>query len=247
MPNESSHPMKGLINFKNDDNRRFLWCHVRRLNLNGVKFHRITQKNREIVEKLNYSDVDFPVSKKYYSKIEVLNKTCVNAFCYENKVVYPVHLSDQIFNDSIDLLLISNNFTSHYVYIKDFNRLMYRGKNAVFKFIKCIFKEYRYCRSVIKKYFNKNLVMTVEKNEELERSNICYICGKLISLDDNKVRDHCHIFGNYRGSAHYSCNVNLQITKKFPVNFHNLKGYYSYLILIELSKFDFKISVIPNG
>ena len=38
------------------------------------------------------------------------------------KGVYPVYLSDQCFKNSLDLLLISNNFTSHYVYIKDFNR-----------------------------------------------------------------------------------------------------------------------------
>ena len=46
-------------------------------------------------------------------------------FCYENKVVYPVYLSDQKFDDCLDLLLTSNNFTSHYVYIKDFNRLTF--------------------------------------------------------------------------------------------------------------------------
>ena len=214
-------------------------------------------------------------TKKDYCKIEVLNKINFNVFCYENKVVYPVYLSNQSFNDSLDLLLISNNFTSHCVYIKDFNRLMFnktrhkgqkyfcksclqcfssenvilehkkdcllinggqnvklekgfiefknfnrqipvpfktyadfecllknvdcgvdndcfsytrkypdhipcsfaykavcvdntfskdvvlhRGKNAVLKFIMSIFKDYDYCRGVMKKHFNKNLVMT---------------------------------------------------------------------------------------
>ena len=65
------------------------------------------------------------MSKKEYSKIEVLNKINVDVFCYENKVVYPVCLSDKSFNDVLDLLLISNGFTNHYVYIKDFNRLMF--------------------------------------------------------------------------------------------------------------------------
>ena len=46
-------------------------------------------------------------------------------FCYENKAIYPIYLSNQNFDDSMDLLLISNNFVSHYVYIKDFNRLMF--------------------------------------------------------------------------------------------------------------------------
>ena len=66
-------------------------------------------------------------------------------------------------------------------------------------------------------------------------------------MGDNKVRDHCHITGKYRGATHWSCNVNLKMTKKVPVIFHNFKGYDSHLILKELSKFNVKKSVIPNG
>ena len=65
--------------------------------------------------------------------------------------------------------------------------------------------------------------------------------------DDEKVRDHCHVTGKFRGAAHWSCNINFQLTKKIPVIFHNLKGYDSHLIFSELNKFDAKISVIPNG
>ena len=56
--------------------------------------------------------------------------------------------------------------------------VFYRGKNTVLKFIISILKEYDYCRGFMKKHFNKNLVMTAEENEEFERSNICWICGK---------------------------------------------------------------------
>ena len=62
-------------------------------------------------------------------------------FCYENKVVYLVYLSDQKFDDSMGLLLISNNFTSHYVYIKDFNRLMFnktKNKNKKYFCKSCL-------------------------------------------------------------------------------------------------------------
>ena len=71
------------------------------------------------------------------------------------------------------------------------NAVLYRGENAVYKFIQSIFNEYSYCRSVMKKYFNKNLIMSAEEEEQFEKSEICWNCGKII--DDNKNRDHCHI------------------------------------------------------
>ena len=52
---------------------------------------------------------------------------------------------------------------------------------------------------------------------------------------------------NYRGPDHWSCNINLKISKKLPVIFHNLRGYDIPLIFKELIKFIVKISVIPNG
>ena len=66
-------------------------------------------------------------------------------------------------------------------------------------------------------------------------------------LEIKKVRDHCYITGKYRGAAHWSCNVNLKPSKKITVIFHNLGGYDSYLIIKETSKFDVKVSIIPNG
>ena len=62
-----------------------------------------------------------------------------------------------------------------------------------------------------------------------------------------KKLDHCHVTGKFRGAAHWSCNINLQLTKKVSVMFHNLRGYDSHLIFRELSKFDVKTDVIPNG
>ena len=286
-----------------------------------------------------------------------MSKVNINVFCYEDKIIYPVYLSDQSFDDVLDLLLVNN----HYVYNKNFNRLMfnktkhknkkwfcksclccfssekvltehgkdcllinggqnvklekgfiefnnfnkmipapfkiyadfecllkevdvginndcfikisryqdqdhvpcsfayklacvndkykdivlYRGKNAVFKFIQSIFNEDSYCRSVMKKHFNKNLVMSVDEEEEFERSNICWICGG--TIDDNKVRDHCHITEKYRGAAHWRCNINLKVSKKLVVIFHNLNGYASHLIFKELTKFNCNVDVIPNG
>ena len=116
----------------------FLWCHVKHLNFTDKNPQRITKKDREFVNELNYEGIDFPVSKKDYSKIELQDKIGINVFCYENKVVYPVYLSNK--SDCMDLLLISNGHVSHYLYIKDFDRFMfnktkYRGKNTFVKVV----------------------------------------------------------------------------------------------------------------
>ena len=60
-------------------------------------------------------------------------------FCCENELTYPVYVSGQKFHNSMDLLLISNENKSHYVYIKDFNRFMCnktKNKNKKY-FCKC--------------------------------------------------------------------------------------------------------------
>ena len=57
----------------------------------------------------------------------------------------------------------------------------------------------------------------------------------------------CNVTGNNRRSAHWSCNINLKLTKKVPVIFHISWGYDSHLIMQEINKFNVKLNVIPNG
>ena len=221
-------------------------------------------------------------------------------FCYENELVFPIYVSDQKFENSMDLLLLINDDKSHYVYIKDFNTFMFhktknknkkwfcksclqcfsseivltkhkedclsingkqsvnleigitefrnyfkqlpvpfkihadfecnlrdvevcegsytkkyhehvpcsfaykvvsiddrfstsivvfRGKNAADEFIKAILEEHKYCKKIMKKHFNKNLIMTEKEEHLFQESNNCWICKKLID-NDEKARDH---------------------------------------------------------
>ena len=73
----------------------------------------------------------------------------------------------------------------------------------------------------------------------------CSICGEL--LGEDRVRDHCHITGHYRGAAHNICNLKYRISWKVPVVFHNLRGYDSHLIMQEIGKFGMEVNVIPNN
>ena len=179
-----------------------------------------------------------PVPFKIYADFKCLLKGCdvgLDNDCFSYTRKYQYHIPCGF---AYKLVCVDNKSNKDIV--------LYRGKNAAYKFIKCIFKEYGYCRNVMKKHFNKNLVVTAEENEKCERSNICWVCGKLIEFND-KVGDLCHISGKSGGSSYWSSNINLKISRKLPVIFHNLRGYDSHLIFKELSKFDCKISVIPNG
>ena len=83
--------------------------------------------------------------------------------------------------------------------------------------------------------------MSAEEKEQFEKSEICWICNKLIENDN--VTDRCHITGKHRGAAYWNCNINLKISKKLPLIFHNLRGYDSHLIFNELRKFNCNIDV----
>ena len=238
---------------------------------------------------------------KDFSKIEVKdNIFCINVFGCENGLVFPIYISEQKFEDYMDLLLLIDDDKSHYVYMKDFNISMfhktknknkkwffksclqcfskenvlikhkedclsingkqsvelgkgiiefqnyykqtpipfkicadfecnlenveyyegfythknqnqipcsfahkivcidnrfskqivvYRGKNVAYEFVKAILKEYKYCKKKINKHFNKNVIMSEEEEQLFQESNSCWICGKLIDHDDEKVRD----------------------------------------------------------
>ena len=153
LPEELKNPKKGLINIKNKDQKCFLWCHVKHINPTKKHPERITKKHKKLVKhitnpeeiteedkefisNLDYDGIEFPVQEKDFSKIEVKNNICINVFGYENGLVFPIYVSDQKFEDSMDLLLLIDDDKSHYVYIKDFNRFMFhKTKNTFAKVV----------------------------------------------------------------------------------------------------------------
>ena len=86
----------------------------------------------------NYGRIEFPVREKSSSKLEKKNSIYINVFCYENILSFLIYISDQKFENSMDLLLIINENKSHYICIKHFDRFMFRkaknkNKNHFFK------------------------------------------------------------------------------------------------------------------
>ena len=95
------------------------------------------------------------------------------------------------------------------------------------------------CKGIVKKRFNKPLKMT--ENDELcfKLTDKCHICCQKYTDKDVHVRDHCHITGKFRRSAHQECNLKLRIKPehiKIPVIFHNLRGYDSHFIMQQIGE-----------
>ena len=125
----------------------------------------------------------------------------------------------------------------------------YLGEDAVYNFISIIsmIEESKYCSDVMEKYLDKELVMTKKDNEDFENSTKYWICDNDYIDNYVKVRDYSYITGEFRGSAHRDCNINVKLKHEIPVVFHNLKNYDLHLIMQELGKFSLKINVITNG
>ena len=54
--------------------------------------------------------------------------------------------------------------------------VVYRGGNVAYEFIEAILKEYKYCKTVMNKHFNKNLIMREKEEHLFQQSNSCWIC-----------------------------------------------------------------------
>ena len=134
----------------NQHQKCFLWCHVR--HLNPVKIHpeRIRQTDKKLANDLDYDGIEFSVQEQKFSKIETKNNICINVFSYENKLVFPIHISDQESEDSIYLLQIFYGDKSQYVYIKGFDRFMFhKTKNKNKKY---------FCKSCLQCFSSKNVL-----------------------------------------------------------------------------------------
>ena len=121
---------------------------------------------------------------------------------YENKLVFPVYISDQTFKISIDLLLLINVDKSHYLYIKDFNTFMFhKRKNKNKKW---------FCKSCLQCFSSENVLI---KHKE----DCLSISGKQsINLEKGTIE-----FKNYFKQL----RVPFKIYADFECNLKNVECY----------------------
>ena len=94
--------------------------------------------------------------------------------------------------------------------------------------------------------FQKKMIFTEKESELYNATTDCHICGG--ELGEDRVRDHCHFSGKFRGAAHNKFNLNYKAPKFIPVVFHNLSGYDGHLFIKKLKGNNGeKIKCIPNN
>ena len=93
--------------------------------------------------------------------------------------------------------------------------------------------------------------MTQDDDEDCRKNNICRFCEK--EIVSSKFRDHCHLTGKYRGSAHNVCNINVKQKGSIFIQFalHNFNNYDCHMIFerlvdIKYDKVKFKITPKTN-
>ncbi|XP_057292543.1 uncharacterized protein LOC130621252 [Hydractinia symbiolongicarpus] len=251
LPEELRNSKKGLINIKNIDNECFRWCHIRHLNPQKKNQQRIKRCDRAYINELNYDNIEFHLTIKEYNRIEKQINIRINVFGYEDKLLYPIYVSKEKYKNSMSLLLITKDENKHYVLIEDFNSFMFnqtKPSNKKHFYFEAISEKIHGCAPENKKSYTEAYQKDVDcgyrykvvcRYDDKYSKQLKHIEVQMLKeyIDtDIRVRDHCYVTGNYRGSAHKDCNPNHRITDKIPLVFHNLTGYDSHFIMQQIGK-----------
>ena len=126
----------------------------------------------------------------------------------------------------------------------------YTGEDAMEKFVELIEEDVKEITNIP----DVEMIFGPDELNQFNNTTKCWICkGEFDDTADEKgykknekVKDHCHYTGRFRGAAHNSCNLKYKKPKFIPVVFHNLSGYDSHLFIKNLGYTDGNIDCIPN-
>ena len=152
-----------------------------------------------------YADLECLLKKidTYYNNPELSSTAKINQHISSGYSIYT--------NCSFDK---SNNKLSYY-----------RGEDCMKRFCKDLKKH----ATKIIDFKKKTMIpLTKEEVDNYNKENTCYICKN--DFNNDKVRDHCHFTGKYRGAAHNTCSLRYKVLKSIPVIFHNGSTYDYHFI-----------------
>lgn len=122
---------KAIVNVKNDDIYCFKYA-IWSKNINNKNPQRFSKylNNDEMENGYNWDCIPNPVALKDIPKFESVNNISINVFTLEQNskskefVVFPIKVVKNEKNEHRDLLLLKDENTSHYAWIKNFEKLV---------------------------------------------------------------------------------------------------------------------------
>ena len=128
---------------------------------------------------------------------------------------------------------------SDYPEIYESQYFSYVGDDAAKKYVEKIIKIFKKINYNIYKYEKKQPILSKREEKKFQEATECYICKEKFKEETNKVREHNHLSGAYRGAACQSCNTKEgKTTKLIPVFFHNGSNYDFHFLIEELMKYE---------
>ena len=263
-----------LLLIKNEDNSHY--CLVKKLSallssqvnkhdhklyfclncLNGFDEEEKLEKHKEYCSEEESIKINMPSPDTYIKFKNFLHSERAPFAIYADfeSIVKPLDTCEPDPNKSYTLKYQKHEPVSFVYYIKSFNESVYKSKlrsyvkeneedpDTIDVFINWLEEDVK----IIAGLGNEKMIITAEEKEEFKQASNCWICHKKLNLED-RVRDHCHYTGRYRGAAHNICNLKYSKPNNISVFFHNLTGYDSHLFIKKLNTTMGDIDCIPNN
>lgn len=204
--------------------------------------------------------IDLFLYDEHYGVVKNLSRL-VSSQLSKHKIPFVVYADFECFIESIDnkigkgTVQYQKHMSSGFCYtIKCMEESAYKTKTVLYtakengedidnRFVESLENDLKEVYEILKTA--ARIKISEQEEEGFKAATVCYACEK--ELDEiNRVRDHCHLTGKYRGAAHNKCNLLMKAPKFVPVLFHNLEGYDSHLFVKSLGYSEGKISCIPK-
>ena len=224
--------------------------------LNGFDDPEKLEKHKEYCSEEESIKINMPSPDTYIKFKNFLHSERAPFAIYADfeSIVKPLDTCEPDPNKSYTLKYQKHEPVSFVYYIKSFNESVYKSKlrsyvkeneedpDTIDVFINWLEEDVK----IIAGLGNEKMIITAEEEEEFKQASNCWICHKKLNLED-RVRDHCHYTGRYRGAAHNICNLKYSKPNNISVFFHNLTGYDSHLFIKKLNTTMGDIDCIPNN
>ena len=224
--------------------------------LNGFDEPEKLQQHKEYCSENENIKINMPPPETYLKFKNFLHSERAPFAVYADfeSIVKPIDSCEPDPNQSYTKKYQKHEPVSFVYYIKSFNENVYKSKlrsyvkeneedpDTIDVFINWLEEDVK----IISELGNEKMIITKEEEEQFKQASNCWICGKLLNIED-RVRDHCHYTGRYRGAAHNICNLKYSKPNNISVFFHNLTGYDSHLFIKKLNITNGAIDCIPNN